>query len=301
MGVQSVTMLPLTLLVLPCLLLLPHAQGELCTDQVEELNMKMEAMREEMKEEIEAIRSQIKVEITDEIRREFEEMFVQKETVLKAEIKKEMEAEINVEKRKYDTKEAAMKIEIENLQNKVSVLIMKAEKQEEVMKHELGSVQTSLTTAVSQLRDLPYVMVCSYQDYWDTDSSTITYDSILSEYNNADKPDGGDGKMDITTGQFTCLTSGYYTINYSGRARVHSGEAVYVYIYHNGEKVEESQWNSYIGVFGATVTGVTMDDQGSKTVILHLAVGDTVELKTGTCDGRIYHLTFCLSLTGFDY
>jgi len=44
-----------------------------------------------------------------------------------------------------------------------------------------------------------------------------------------------------------------------------------------------------------------MYDQGSRTVILHLAVGDTLELKTTSCTGDIYGLTFCVFLAGWDY
>merc|ERR1712080_332398 len=112
---HTVTMLPLTLLlVLPCLLLLPHTQGELCTQQVEELMLQMKEMKVEM----------------------------------------------------------------------------------EAMKKEMTAVEKSPNTAVSQVRDVPYVMSCAYQDYWDRDETTITYSSLLSDYNNHDKPDGGDGVMD---------------------------------------------------------------------------------------------------------
>merc|ERR1712080_545872 len=213
---HTVTMLPLTLLlVLPCLLLLPHTQGELCTQQVEELMLQMKEMKVEM----------------------------------------------------------------------------------EAMKQEMTAVEKSPNTAVSQVRDVPYVMSCAYQDYWDRDETTITYSSLLSDYNNHDKPDGGDGVMDISSGQFTCLTAGYYTVTFSGHAAVEPDEVVNIFINHNGERVYESRWWSY----SSTANGGLIVDQGSKTVILHLAVGDTLELATTTCDGIIYDLIYCISLTGYDY
>merc|ERR1712080_416688 len=136
-----------------------------------------------------------------QVKAEFEEMFEKKEetmmlemkTMLRAELKKEMETEEEARKGKCEAAEAAKKTEIEH---EVYELKNKIEKQESTMKQELTSIEKSLTTAVSQVKDLPYVMSCAYQDKWTTASSTITYDSLLSDYNNADKPNGGDGRMD---------------------------------------------------------------------------------------------------------
>merc|ERR1712080_59001 len=109
------------------------------------------------------------------------------------------------------------------------------------------------TTAVAQVRDLPYAMACAYQYSWTTGSATITYSSLLSDYNNHDKPNGGDGVMDISTGQFTCLTAGHYTVTFSGRAEVQPGEQVWIYIYRNGVVVEESRWGSYSSSDGGRI------------------------------------------------
>merc|ERR1712080_245629 len=278
---HTVTMLPLTLLlVLPCLLLLPHTQGELCTQQVEELRLHL---REEMKIEMEAMRVQVKAEFEEMFEKREETMMLEMKTVLRAELKKEMETEEEARKGKCEAAEAAKKTEIE--------------KQEGTMKQELTSIEKSLTTAVSQVKDLPYVMSCAYQDGWSRASSTITYDSLLSDYNNADKPNGGDGRMDITTGVFTCLTAGHYTVTYSGHVRVDPGEDVSIYLHHNGERVEESQWYSY----QSYENGGVIYDQGSRTVILHLAVGDTLELRTSDCTAGISRLTYCVFLAGWDY
>ena len=119
----------------------------------------------------------------------------------------------------------------------------------------------------SASRDLPYMMACAFQDYWwdhppclylhllpltcstpNTASSlrseagtTITYDYLLSDYNNANRPGGGDGVLDTSTGnftthlltilhhlpgKFTCLTPGFYSVTYSGHALLHPEEAV---------------------------------------------------------------------------
>jgi len=281
---HTVTMLPLTLLlVLPCLLLPPHTQGELCIKQVEELRLQM---REEMKVEIEEMFHKREEAMMDELK-----------TVLRAELKKEMEAEEEVKKEKREAEEAATKTQIENLQLEVFEVKNKIANQEATMKQQMTSVEKSLTTAVSQVRYRPFVMACAYQDGWIKDSATIPYDKLISNYTNADMPNGGDGVMDIGTGQFTCLTAGHYTVTFSGSVSVFPGETVDIYIYHNGDKVEESEWRSY----NSGDNGGEIYDQGSRTVILHLAVGDTLELRTETCDGLIYDLIYCVSLTGFDY
>jgi len=277
-------MLPLTLLlVLPCLLLPPHTQGELCIKQVEELRLQM---REEMKVEIEEMFHKREEAMMDELK-----------TVLRAELKKEMETEEEVKKGKREAAEAAMKTQIENLQHELFEVKNKLENQEATMKQEITAVEKSLTTAVSQVRDVPYVMACAYRDHWDTDDATINYSSLISDYNNSDKPDGGDGKLDISTGQFTCLTAGYYTVTFSGYALVQSGKFVSIYLYHNGVASQASLWATHIDNIG----GGYMREQASRTVIVHLAVGDTLELRADTCEGGIYHLTYCVSLTAHDY
>ena len=41
------------------------------------------------------------------------------------------------------------------------------------------------------LRDLPFVMVCAAHDgYWTERDSVVTYDRIVSQYDNADRPGG---------------------------------------------------------------------------------------------------------------
>merc|ERR1712080_313108 len=102
---------------------------------------------------------------------------------MKDELRSELVAEREADKEHYRKKEAEMNSKIERIQHHIDELEMKVEKQEAAMKQELNSLQTSLTTAVSQVRDLPYLMVCAYGETWTTADTTITYDSLLSDYN----------------------------------------------------------------------------------------------------------------------
>merc|ERR1719334_511531 len=106
-------------------------------------------------------------------------------------------------KEKEDEK-VQMKEKIETLLKEITFL--RKEKKEPTVENEL---QSSVSREVSkQLRDLPYVMVCANKAHWETPDRTITYDSLLSNYTNAERPNGGDGHFDIKSGKFTCLTPG---------------------------------------------------------------------------------------------
>ena len=106
-------------------------------------------------------------------------------------------------------------VEVENLENK-----LKMECKAEVEK-ELDKV---LPTAVEQgLRDLPFEMVCVFREKTDEANSVVSYDKITVEFNNSDRPGGADGSMNIVTGVFTAVTSGYYIVTFSGWVRVNAG------------------------------------------------------------------------------
>ena len=86
----------------------------------------------------------------------------------------------------------------------------------------------------------------------------------MTMINNAYHSAGGDGSMDIKTGVFTALTSGFYIITYSASARVRPGESTDMNIHRNGESVEESRWLTMMASDGAASY---IDDQGSRTVV----------------------------------
>ena len=135
---------------------------------------------------------------------------------------------------------------------------MKMHCQAEVKK-ELDKV---LPTAVEQrLRDLPFEMVCVYKFKWDRENSVISYDHITLEFNNSDRPGGADGSMNIETGVFTTVTSGYYIITVSGIATVHAGFYSDLFLYHNGVPVQESQFATSLS------GGEFIFEQGSRTVV----------------------------------
>merc|ERR1719419_1700013 len=127
---------------------------------------------------------------------------------------------------------------IEALSADNQALRRRVEKREDEMK----SLETSV---VRKTRGLPYVMTCAYKLSWSTPSATITYDYLVSDYKNSDDVNGGDGIMDISSGVYTVIKpAGHYTITFSGYASVDPGEAVHLYLYHNGTRVRETLWES---------------------------------------------------------
>ena len=160
----------------------------------------------------------------------------------------------------------ALKMEVAASKAKLETI----EKETEAIKSELAATKTSLVTLetglpgiISQaVRDIPFLSVCAFQDVWDTAATTITYDRIVNDYNNADSPGGGDGVLDVTTGVFTCLTAGHYTVAYSGVAVLQSGQDVDVRMYKNNADIgDEGRFDAFYSGSGLAY------DQGSRTLV----------------------------------
>jgi len=168
---------------------------------------------------------------------------------------------------------------------------LKSEMREEVKKE----LNKALPTAVEQgLRDLPFEMVCAYKFEWDTEG-VVNYDRVTVEFNNSDRPGGADGSMNIETGVFTTVTSGYYIITFGGIAEVGSKDYLWMWLYHNGIQLEESKVDMHLGTSG-WIAG-----QGSRTVILHLLAGDTVDLRVEHNSVRVDRITFCVYMAPAPY
>jgi hypothetical protein len=73
-----------------------------------------------------------------------------------------------------------------------------------------------------------------------------------------------------------------------------------MFLYHNGVKVDESRFVTDMHV-GSGYDYIF--DQGSRTVILHLLAGDTLDLRTTDTNGSGYvsHRTLCLYMAPAPY
>ena len=123
---------------------------------------------------------------------------------------------------------------------------------------------------------------------------------------------GGDGLMDIETGVYTVLTSGYYIITYSASAVAYTEESTHMFIRVNNGYLSETTWESHLGYGSAN----QIYDQGSRTTVGYwlnhlyhfllqyrlLQAGDTVDLMTSYLGHQgVYRITFCIYLTPIPY
>jgi len=146
----------------------------------------------------------------------------------------------------------------------------------------LGRMQDDITPLKG------YINTCAYQDSTNIKSQTITYDKLLLASSNL-----GGGGINTGTGLFTAPITGDYLLTYSGVAHNNAGDsAVQIYIMKNTVKIEESQhYSNYGGSSGFEYA------QGGRSLILHLAKGETTRLYCQDCSTSVYHITFCVSLT----
>ena len=116
------------------------------------------------------------------------------------------------EKKELEAKVKAMEIRLKELEYN-----MKEEKDElnaSKLRMEVENVSNNALTNPS-LRDLPIVIISAYRDSAIESPQTVTFESFLANYNNAARPGGGDGVLDLNSGVFTCFTPGYYTVSFS--------------------------------------------------------------------------------------
>ena len=105
-------------------------------------------------------------------------------------------------------------------------------------------------------RDLPIVIISAWRAAHIESPQTVTFESFLANFDNADRPGGGSGELDLDSGIFTCFTSGYYTVSFSAGAGS-VGETVFLYLHKNGEVLPESEWyfnGADIGTFAQRAT-----------------------------------------------
>merc|ERR1711892_1353286 len=136
-------------------------------------------------------------------------------------------------------------------------------------KDDLTSKDHELERDLSIIRNPPFIHSCGYQYSTRITRQTIPYSSLL--YSSTNTEGGG---LDVATGVFTSPWPGSYTVTWSLYAYDdHSDSAVYIYLRQNGQNIDESKHVSwYNGPSGE------VDDQGGRTLVLHLDMGDTLDL-----------------------
>merc|ERR1712215_222677 len=152
-----------------------------------------------------------------------------------------------------------------------------------------------LSRNVAFLKDPPYTFFCSSSLEWlHITTATITYSKLLySSTSTWDTP----ATMDIETGIFTSGWSGTYTVTWSVTARDGAGDdPVTIFLRKNGEMIDESIYKSYY-----TGPSGFIRDQGSRTLLVHLDIYDTLDLFCDDCNAGVEYVTFCVTMSSFDY
>merc|ERR1711936_422595 len=145
---------------------------------------------------------------------------------------------------------------------------------------------------MSLLSDPPHTFTCSsHYTTLTISSQRIPYTSLLYSSTNVDG-----AYMDTGAGVFTAGMGGTYTVTWSLAAWDGAGDtSVDVYLRRNKETIVESHHGSYY----SGPSGV-VDNQGGRTLVLHLDRGDTLDLWCEDCDAGIGHVTFCVSQSTYD-
>jgi len=211
---------------------------------------------------------------------------------------KEMETRLEAKNREMETRlqelEEKMKEGKEELEKRESRLMTEVE---ESLRKEFPSIDPDNALTDPSLRDLPIVLISAWHSDSLTSSQTVTFDSFLANFNNANRPDGGDGVLNLDSGLFTCFTPGYYSVSFSAHATIRPGDLpATLFLYMNDTQLPESKWYLSHNFAVDTWVGVT----GSRIVILHMEAGDILELRM-TAGEDIKQITLNIELIGLGF
>ena len=87
-------------------------------------------------------------------------------------------------------------------------------------------------------------------------------------------------------GVFKVPLTGVWRVSFSGSPGVGSGKANFVYIYHNQQKIPETEHYTYSQYY-------TVRSTGGRELITRAKRGDTFHLGTERMDEAIYHVITC--------
>ena len=87
--------------------------------------------------------------------------------------------------------------------------VKEIEKENSMQSAKLAKLEEQLT------KESAFLMTCATRNSMPPErNTTITFDYLTADFNNADMVGGADGQLDISTGIFTCLTGGIYEVNF---------------------------------------------------------------------------------------
>ena len=111
---------------------------------------------------------------------------------------------------------------LEELEQENFELITRMEARDRVLEEQVKELERENSMQSAKLakleeqltKETAFLMTCATRTSMPPErNTTITFDYLTADFNNADTVGGVDGQLDISTGIFTCLTGGIYEVN----------------------------------------------------------------------------------------
>ena len=87
--------------------------------------------------------------------------------------------------------------------------------------------------------------------------------------------------------------AGLWRVSFSMESGVYTGQRNYAYIYHNNQRMGETEHYTYYG----GIRG--MEYTGGREVMVRAQQGDTLHLGTGRLDDAFYDVNICFEFVNF--
>ena len=192
--------------------------------------------------------------------------------------------------------------ESEEMRDELSLLIRRVNNLEEENKElqekieEVRSENKELQEKIEEAQNPPFGYFCSYKNTFAAADSVITYDKLL--YSSQFGLQGDSPGIDINTGKFVSGFSGTWRVDFSLLTFPGPEEGVYLWLYKNGEKIPEMEFDSYRSS-SSTGSVITLNT-GGRSILLHLDQGDELYLAGTFLGEKAYKTIFCVSLEQAD-
>jgi len=192
--------------------------------------------------------------------------------------------------------------ETKQIDNKLSELTNITRAKMDNISHDMEKINMKVENISLEMEEISKdvtdsVSYCAFKGYLSGTGIIIKYDSMLTDINSF--PSGG---LDISTGVFTVPASGLYQITYAVVTVVSQNDDR-VNIYINVDNKSLGHPSSILKItYSASQSPLSGNsyDTGSRTLLLHLNHGQTVNIFCQDCSPSARYVTFCILMINSD-
>ena len=199
-----------------------------------------------------------------------------------------------------EMKIAQLEEDLIELKQSVSLKDIRIEKLEESLAMKESRLEI-LEENISELEDPPFAFICGYQSNFLQENTDIFYSKLLYSRSGGYNPNNntnGNGFLHIKTGIFNCHCPGTWEISWSmTTVHYYQGDVNEIFLVKNGQKILESEHYTWVNDFYAG--DYYTDTFGGRSLYLHLAEGDELQLRTENINS-LYNIIACFSLARAD-